>query len=56
MRVFASFGDDGRLHVRESGPQGSHQLAATAIANAIAVVPDGDGVLAGAGIEVFLLD
>jgi molybdenum cofactor synthesis domain-containing protein len=56
MRVFASFGDDGRLHVRESGPQGSHQLAATAIANAIAVVPDGDGVLAGAGVEVFLLD
>ncbi|MGB0874843.1 MAG: hypothetical protein ACPGSE_06435, partial [Synechococcus sp.] len=24
--------------------QGSHQLAATAMANAIAVVPDGDGI------------
>jgi molybdenum cofactor synthesis domain-containing protein len=56
MRVFAAFADDGRLHVRESGPQGSHQLAATAMANAIAVVPDGDGVPVGAAVEVFLLD
>ena len=56
MRVFATFADDGRLHVRESGPQGSHQLAATAMANAIAVVPDGDGVPVGATVEVFLLD
>ena len=31
-------------HVTPVGAQGSHQLAATALANAIAVVPDGDGV------------
>jgi molybdopterin biosynthesis enzyme len=56
MRVFAEFGEDGRLQVRESGPQGSHQLAATAMANGIAVVPDGDGVPEGGAVEVFLLD
>jgi molybdenum cofactor synthesis domain-containing protein len=56
MRVFATFGSDGRLRVRESGPQGSHQLAATAMANGVAVVPDGDGLPAGAEVQVFLLD
>ena len=34
---------DGRCHVRSSGGQGSHQLAAMAAANALAVLPDGDG-------------
>ena len=56
MRVVGHFGDDGRLHVRDSGPQGSHQLAATALANGVARVPDGDGLPAGAEVEVFLLD
>ena len=55
MRVFGSFGDDGRLHVRDTGPQGSHQLAATALANGLAIVPDGDGVAVGGEIEVMLL-
>ncbi|MFM7665160.1 MAG: gephyrin-like molybdotransferase Glp [Actinomycetota bacterium] len=55
MRVFAQFGDDGRVHVRDTGPQGSHQLAATAAANALAVVPDGTGVVAGADVDVMLL-
>jgi len=55
MRVFAQFGDDGRVHVRDTGPQGSHQLAATSAANALAVVPDGTGVVAGADVEVMLL-
>ena len=55
MRVFAHFGDDGRLHVRDSGPQGSHQLAATASANGLAVVPDGAGIDAGGDVEVMLL-
>ena len=36
-------------------PQGSHQLAATAAANALAVVPDGDGVAAGGDVDVLLL-
>lgn len=55
MRVFAHFGDDGRLHVRDAGPQGSHQLASTAMANALAVVPDGAGCDAGDTVEVMLL-
>ena len=54
-RVFGAFGSDGRLHVRSTGPQGSHQLAATAQADAIAIVPDGEGVPAGGAVEVFLL-
>ena len=52
MRVFAEHRDDGRLHVRDAGPQGSHQLAATALANALAVVHDGTGIAAGDDVEV----
>ncbi len=55
QRVFASFGDDGRVHVRTVGAQGSHQLAATSLANAIAEVPDGDGVLPGGTVRTILL-
>ncbi len=55
VRVFASFGDDGRVHVRSVGAQGSHQLAATSQANAIAVVVDGDGVAAGGDVPTMLL-
>lgn len=54
IRVFGSFCPDGRLHVRESGPQGSHQLAATALANGLAVVPDGGGVSIGGEVDVML--
>ncbi|MEY3482971.1 MAG: hypothetical protein RLZ40_1014, partial [Actinomycetota bacterium] len=54
-RCTATFGDDGRLHVRDAGPQGSHQLASTAMANALAVVPDGAGCDAGDTVEVMLL-
>lgn len=55
MRVFGYFGSDGRLHVRDTGPQGSHQLAATAAANGLAIVPDGTGIDAGGAVEVILL-
>ena len=55
MRVTAFFGDDGRCHVSPVRAQGSHQLAATATADAIAVVPDGDGVPAGADVAALLL-
>jgi molybdopterin biosynthesis enzyme len=55
MRVFGRFAADGRLHVRDTGPQGSHQLASTAAANALAIVPDGAGVQTGEGVEVMLL-
>ena len=55
LRVLAEFRDDGRCHVRSARAQGSHQLAATALANAIAVVPDGDGLPPGAEVAVVLL-
>jgi molybdenum cofactor synthesis domain-containing protein len=55
VRVNGDFADDGRYHVRPVGAQGSHQLAATALADAMAVVPDGPGVPAGADVAVLLL-
>jgi molybdopterin molybdotransferase len=56
MRVVAEWRDDGRLHVVPVAAQGSHQLAATATANALAVVDDGDGVPATGEVAVLLLD
>ena len=55
VRVNGDFADDGRYHVRPVGAQGSHQLAATALADAMAVVPDGPGIPAGADVAVLLL-
>ena len=55
VRVFGEFGVDGRLHVRDTGPQGSHQLASTAMANGLAQVPDGNGLQAGEEVPVYLL-
>jgi molybdopterin molybdotransferase len=55
MRVFGEFAEDGHLHVRDSGPQGSHQLASTAMANGLAYVPDGNGLQAGEHVSVYLL-
>ena len=55
VRVRGEFGDDGRYHVRPVGAQGSHQLAATALADAMAVVPDGPGLPAGADVAALLL-
>jgi molybdenum cofactor synthesis domain-containing protein len=55
VRVNGSFADDGRYHVRPVGAQGSHQLAATALADALLVLPDGDGVPAGSDVAVLLL-
>ena len=55
VRVIARLDDDGRWRVRPVGGQGSHQLAATAAANALALVPDGDGVPAGATVKAVVL-
>jgi molybdenum cofactor synthesis domain-containing protein len=55
VRVVATVGEDGRWRVRPVGGQGSHQLAAAAAANALALVPDGEGVAAGANVKVMLL-
>lgn len=54
-RVVASFGEDGRVHVSSSGGQGSHQLGSMAAANALAILPDGDGVQPGGDVDVMLL-
>ena len=55
VRVTGAFADDGRYHVAPVGAQGSHQLAATALADALVVLPDGDGVPAGTEVAVVLL-
>ena len=55
VRVVGRFGPDGRLHVESTGAQGSHQLAATAAANGLAILPDGPGAEAGDDVEVMLL-
>lgn len=55
MRVLATPADGG-VEVRSAGGQGSHMLWAMAKANALAVVPDGDGVRAGGPVDVLLLD
>jgi len=54
-RVIASYGGDGRVQVRSAGGQGSHQLGAMAAANALAVLPDGDGVPHGGDVDVLLV-
>ncbi len=56
FRVLASVDARGRLHVRPSGGQDSHQLRAMAEANALAVLPDGPGASAGDEVAVLLLD
>jgi molybdenum cofactor synthesis domain-containing protein len=56
LRVLAAVDATGRLHIRPSGGQDSHQLRASAEANALAVVPDGPGARAGDSVDVLLLD
>jgi molybdenum cofactor synthesis domain-containing protein len=55
VRVHGDLGADGRWHVRSTGAQGSHQLASSAAANGLAVVPDGDGIAVGGDVSVLLL-
>jgi molybdenum cofactor synthesis domain-containing protein len=55
VRVRAAFGVDGRLHAEAADAQGSHQLAAAAHCNALAVLEDGDGVPPGGEVPVILL-
>ncbi len=45
----------GGYEVRSAGGQGSHQLAAMAAADALAVLPDGDGVEVGDVVDVHLV-
>jgi molybdopterin biosynthesis enzyme len=53
-RVVATQEADG-WSVRSAGGQGSHQLAAMAAANALAVLADGNGVAAGDTVPTMLL-
>jgi molybdenum cofactor synthesis domain-containing protein len=55
VRVRARCDGDGTLRVRPSGGQGSHMLRAMAAANALALLPDGEGVLAGEPVQILLL-
>ncbi len=54
VRVTASVAPDGRIHVRPSGGQGSHQLAAAARADGLVMLVDGDGVGAGETVPLLL--
>jgi molybdopterin molybdotransferase len=55
-RVLASRDSTGVLHVRLARGQGSHQLAAMASSNALAILPDGVGIEAGDTVDLLLLD
>jgi molybdenum cofactor synthesis domain-containing protein len=56
VRVVARVDAEGILWVRPSGGQGSHQLHSLAEANALAVLPDGEGVDAGQRVRILLVD
>ena len=56
VRVVGTFAPDGRLHVTSSGAQGSHQLAASAAANGLGIVGDGEVIAVGSEIDVLYLD
>jgi molybdenum cofactor synthesis domain-containing protein len=56
VRVCVRLDADGRVHVRPSGGQGSHQLSAMARADGLALLPDGEGVARGDRLVVLLLD
>ena len=47
--------NSGTYRVRSAGAQGSHQMAAMAAANGLAIVPDGGALAAGAVVQVRLL-
>ncbi len=54
-RVVTEWRADGRCHVRFSGGQASNLLRAMALADALAFVPDGDGIEAGGEVDVWML-
>lgn len=55
LRVVASFGPDGRLHVTPVTAQGSHQLAQTARADALVELAPGTSVEAGGEVTAHAL-
>jgi molybdopterin molybdotransferase len=55
VRVIATTGSDGRVHVATSGAQGSHQLAASAAANGLVRVDALSEVEPGGEVDVILI-
>jgi molybdenum cofactor synthesis domain-containing protein len=55
-RVVVEPDEGGGFRVLPSGGQGSHMSLAMAHANGLALIPDGEGVVAGGGVDVLLLD
>ncbi len=55
VRVVATMEPNGRYVASSSGGQGSNLLRSMALANALAVLPDGDGAIAGQEVDVLLL-
>ena len=55
QRAVAHFDADGRVHVAPVSAQGSHQLAATSLADAMVVLPDGDGAAPQCDVDTILL-
>ena len=55
LRVVVTQQGDGAWRARLAGGQGSHHLLAMASANGLAILPDGDGVEAGASVRVMYL-
>ena len=56
VRVAVRTGVDGVLGVRLAGGQDSHMLRVMAQSNALALLPDGEGVRAGEEVEILLID
>lgn len=56
LLAVAEVDSDGALRARPAGPQESHQLHTLADANALVVLPDGEGAAAGDRVDVRLLD
>jgi molybdenum cofactor synthesis domain-containing protein len=54
-RVLVRWDGDG-YRIASAGNQASNALSATALANGLALLPDGDGVAAGGSVRVMLLD
>lgn len=55
MRVSAKWKEDGRLHIEPQAGQSSHLLYSMANSNALAIVPDGNGVQENESAKVMLL-
>jgi molybdenum cofactor synthesis domain-containing protein len=56
VHVVGAIHDDGRLHIERVARQGSHLLNAITEANALAIVPDGEGLDVGQMVPTMILD